>query len=305
MHLLIPYVKLTDHVDPAFDEFTYGDVGRQARKLKSSLNKGDYVFFHTSSHGKKYITTYYVIDRALDIMDACRDGAIVAKYKNPHIVEYLASENARDGADDVIIFGDPIASRFLKRPLPFDRRLATRLSLEIEFPRTRSVTQAISSSTRAWRELSQRDVSILLTEIAAEEKRYRRYVLRSTEEVAETIEKDVEYFVANNPALIGRLIGKKLTRRDQQLPIGEGRLDVLFEDQKRNLVVVELKVGRIGRDALQQLRSYIRDLQKETNKDILGVIVCAGVMPAYEEELRKQKGIKILVYGWDLRIQDW
>ncbi len=45
--------------------------------------------------------------------------------------------------------------------------------------------------------------------------------------------------------------------------------------------------------------------REETGKDISGVIVCAGVMPAYEDELRKQKAIGILVYGWGLQVQQW
>jgi len=35
MNLLIPYVHLYDHPDPLFEEFTYGDVGARARKLKN------------------------------------------------------------------------------------------------------------------------------------------------------------------------------------------------------------------------------------------------------------------------------
>jgi hypothetical protein len=62
MNLLIPYVYLYGHNDPLFEEFTYGDVKTRARKLRNKLKKGDYVFFHTSMGGKKYITAYYVVD---------------------------------------------------------------------------------------------------------------------------------------------------------------------------------------------------------------------------------------------------
>lgn len=300
MHLLIPHVQLS-HPDPAFDEYTYGDGGQRARKLKADLGKGDYVFFHTSKRNKKYITAYYVVDRVLDTVDACRDKAIRAKYRNPHIVECLSRKRPIHGEDDAILFGDPITSQVLRRPVLFNRKLADKLSLNIKFPANKSETQVIGSATRAWRELTDRDVKVLLKEIAAEQKRAHSYTLRSSEEVAETLEKDIEHYIAHHPNLIGKGLG--LSRR--QLPVGEGRLDVLLEDKQDNLVVVEVKLGHIGRDALKQTKNYIHDLQKETGKTISGAIVCAGIMPAYEEELRKQKDIRIFVYGWDLRVQQW
>ena len=85
MHLLIPYVHLRPP-DPLFDEFTYGDRGDRGRKLKSDVNKGDYIFFHASRDGKKYITAYYVVDRVLDVIDACQDDTICLKYKNHHLL---------------------------------------------------------------------------------------------------------------------------------------------------------------------------------------------------------------------------
>jgi hypothetical protein len=297
MHLLIPYIKLS-HMDPLFSEYTYGDGGSRARKLKMDLNKGDYIFFHTSIHCKKSITAYYIVDRVLDTVEACRDRAIKDKYKNPHIIEYLSLKNINDLDDNAIVFGDPITSRILERPLLFDRKLANQLSLNIKFQPNKTETQAIGSATRSWRELSDRDVRILLKAINSEQNRIRPKAFRSSEEVAETLEKDIEYYISHNPTLIG----KRLHLAHQQKFIGEGRLDVLFENEKGNWVVVELKLGHIGRNAIQQIKAYIDDLHKETDKSISGVIVCAGVMPAYQDELRKQKDIKILIYGWDLKV---
>ena len=92
----------------------------------------------------------------------------------------------------------------------------------------------------------------------------------------------------------------------RQEPLGIGRLDLLFENKQGHLVVVELKLNRIGRDAIRQIKAYIHDLrQEDKEKKISGVIVCSGVMPAFEEELRKQQDIRILVYGWDLRVVAW
>jgi len=301
MHLLIPYIQLRPP-DPALNEFTYGDVDSRARKLKSDLNKGDYVFFHTSLRGRKYITAYYMVDRVLDTVEVCHNKALRAKYKNPHILECLAGKRLSQGIEDAILFGDPITSQVLDKPLLFDKKLANKLSLNIKFPSNRSDTQIIGSAARAWRQLTHKDVNTLLKAIETEKNRTHLKLLRSTEEVAETIEKDVEEYLSNNPDLIEK--GLKLSER--QLPIESGRIDLLFEDMKGNLTVVEVKLDRIGRDAFRQIQSYIHELRtKEDRKKVNGVLVCAGVMPAYDDDLRKQKEIRILIYGWEMKVQQW
>ena len=160
MHLLIPYLALVDHPDPLFDEFTYGDVGQRAAKLKKDLRKGDFVFFHTTSRGEHYVTSYYVVDRMLDTRAVTENKLLMQKYHNPHL-----KPGRRVNREDVILFGDPISSRKLNRPLPFGRSLAEKLSLEIRFPSTRSELASIGSATRAWRELTDEDKDTLLDAI--------------------------------------------------------------------------------------------------------------------------------------------
>ena len=302
MHLLIPYVYLRKHADPMFTEFTYGDHGVRARRMKSDLHKGDYVFFHTSQKGKKYITAYYIVDRVLDTKDACKDKLIYLRYKNPHIIEGCVNKRSVSGDDDAIVFGDPITSHIFERPLLFDRRLAEKLSLGINFKTKRTETQAIGSATRQWRKLKKKDIKILLKEIERAQNKDVQKTLRSTEEVAESLEKDIEDFIARNT----NLIGKDLTLAERQFPMDSGRIDLLFEHVNGSLVVVEVKMNKIGRNAVQQINRYIKELKaREPRKKINGVLVCAGVMPAYEDELRKQKDVRILLYGWDVTIQPW
>lgn len=300
MNLLIPYVNLYNHPDPLFEEFTYGDSRARARKLKNNLKKENCVFFHTSIGGKKYITAYYVVDRILNTADAIKDRNIVAKYKNPHILEFVSGE--RTGVDDVVLFGDPITSRILENPLIFDKILAEKLSLNIIFPKRKTETQVIGSATRAWRELTDKDVGILLEAIkSAEKEGVGIETILSTDEVVEIIEKDIEGFIKINPSLIGE--SPRLKKRQLDTPVG--RIDLLFEDKKDNPIVVELKLNKIGRDAINQLRRYMNWVKQETKKDVTGIIVCKGVMPAFEEDLKKLKNIKILCYGWQLKVYSW
>jgi hypothetical protein len=295
MNLLIPYVYLKDHDDPLFREFTYGDVGARGTRLLRDVHKGDYAFFHTSIGGKKYITAYYVTDRVMITSEAVKDKAIACKYQNPHITECLGGD--RPDADDVLLFGDPITSRILDRPLHFDKALAEKLSLKIPFPKNRTETQSIGSATRPWRVLTDTDRDILLA-ATRQPRPATPCVLKSIEEVAQVNERDIEDHIANNPSLIGP--GLKLKGRQVNT---EGRLDLIFEDNNGNWTVVELKLGHIGRETIHQIDRYLRALRTQTRKKVEGVIVCAGLLHAYEKELRQQTKIRILVHGWDLKVQ--
>lgn len=300
MNLLIPYIYLINHLDPKFDEYTYGDSGSRGKKLEK-CRQGEHVFFHHSAGGRKFITAYYVVDRVLDLVDICSDPHLTSKYKNPHITEFL-EKRKKKAHDDVVLFGDPILSRELRRPLLFDRRLARRLSLNIGFSKSRSESQAIGSATRTWRTLTEDDVEILLSEIELAEKESQPpQEMLSTNEVQELLERDLENLIAKNPGLIGK--GLKL--KDRQFPTPSGRIDLVFEDSKEHIVIVELKLGRIGRGAVSQVKGYMGCVKKEQKRGVRGIIVCQGVLPTFDQEFRNLKGVRIFCYGWKPSIAPW
>lgn len=298
MNYLIPYVYLYDHEDPILDEFTYGDVDSRARKMKNNLNKDDILFFHISINGKKHITAYYVVERVLDTSEAVKNEYIVSKYRNPHLKEYLQGER-REG-DDVIVFGDPIFSRKLDKPLLFDKTLAKKLSISIDFKDGFTDNQCIGSATRQWRSLNENDVKTLFSEINLNDSRgLVADTILTTDEVTEIIEKDLENYLEKNHWLLGKSL--KIIKRQYDTPVG--RIDMLFEDESGRKIIVELKLNNIGRGAINQLRRYMNHLKKETKEDVDGVLVCKGIMPVFEEEFKALKDIKIFRYGWILDIK--
>ncbi len=296
VNLLIPYRPMIKHRDPLLGEFTYGDSNARAQKLKKDLQKGDYVFFHTTIRGLRYITAYYVIDRVLDTAVAASNQDIASKYKNPHIIEYLKGKRREEA--DVVIFGDPILSQELKRPLPFTQELAMKLSLGIEFKKEFTENQCIGSSTRSWRVLEKSDVKVLKEEILNIKETISKDTIISTDEVMEILEADLEGFIVSNP----QILGTKLKLEKKQEPTQDGRIDLVYKDETDNFVIVELKLGSIGTAALNQLRRYIHWYKNQTHKEVRGIIVCKDIMPAFEENYGKLTDIKVLCYGWKLAV---
>ena len=94
-----------------FEEYTYGDVGSRGRKLQKTVNKGDYLFFHTSMKKQRVITAFYYVEELLSVQMAIHDSHITSKFRNPHLMKELADQN------DTIVFGNPIYSLILKSPL--------------------------------------------------------------------------------------------------------------------------------------------------------------------------------------------
>jgi len=301
VHMLIPYVRLPDHSDPMFDEWTYGDGGSRGRKLRDQVQKGDFLFFHTTLRGRKYVTAYFVAEQSMDTMDVVRDRALSAKYKNPHIQEFIDGARDYPDSDDVILFGDPLRSRVLDVPLPFDRGLARKLSLGVRFPRGRSDSLAIGSATRTWRELSDKDVNAILREAKRRETEGSKRMVLSSEEVSEFLEKDIERCLHAEPGLVGR--GLRVVGR--QVDTDVGRIDLLCEDRRGGKTVVEVKLGNIGNDAVNQLRRYMSWVRKGSRKPVSGILVCKGVLPAFEDEFRHLKNIHILCYGWQPVVYRW
>ena len=293
-NLFIPYIRLPGHEDPAFDEFTYGDERARGRKLRN-LKQGDYVFFHTSAGRNRYVTAYYVVERIIPTSSAMKDRNIMNKYHNPHLQFKFTP------TDDTILFGDPITSRKFKKPLLFDKKLARKLSLGIRFKPGIADNVTLSSATRQWRELSMRDVRVLLNANLKQEKRAPKQVFR-TDEIYEMLETDFENYLSRYSDLLEP--GLKLIRKQLEMT-PEDRIDLLFKKRNGGYLVVELKRGEIGRDALSQLRRYMHIVREKLGGEVSGALVCAGVLPAFAEVARVQKDVQVFTYEWRLGLSKY
>jgi RecB family endonuclease NucS len=57
--------------------------------------------------------------------------------------------------------------------------------------------------------------------------------------------------------------------------------------------VVELKLGLVDWAALNQLQRYMGRVRKQGPGRVKGILVCGGVMPAYEDEIKEAEGIRV------------
>lgn len=100
------------------------------------------------------------------------------------------------------------------------------------------------------------------------------------------IEKDIENLLSRYPSefLSGDLIFK-----GQQVKLGSYYADVVFEDRRGDMIIVEIKRGILRRDALGQIIEYYGLLKKrEPNKEIRLMLV-ANVIPEGMTTLLSEK----------------
>lgn len=133
-------------------------------------------------------------------------------------------------------------------------------------------------------------------------KAVRDTIILTTEEVSQVVEKHIEGLLATNPSLIRHSV----TSVKRQVETDEGRIDLLLDTKSGHITVIEVKLHRIGRDAVKQLRNYMKWVRKGRQKQsVSGVLVCEGVLPAFTEDLVKLKDIKVMCYGWQLKLRQW
>lgn len=289
--------KNNGHEDPTLDEYTYGDLRDNGKRLQS-LHKGDFLFFHKTIYDKRYITAYYIVEEVHLVENALQDELIMRKYKNPHLQKDIIELQK----DETIVFGDPIRSKVLEVPLELTPSLLKQLSKPANLNPNQTLLAAMSSALRAWKELDDNDIKLLLDLIEKNDSggRLKKTVL-SSEEVFQVLERDIERYIIDNP----ELIAKGFVIEKSQLTFQDGsRLDLLLNNpDTKERIVVEIKKGKVGRDAKQQIKRYMKLCKEELGYEyVRGIIVCAGILPYYEDEMVKAKKENIIVktYGWKL-----
>ena len=287
------------HEDPMLTEYTYGESGANTDKLQK-VQKGDFLFFHKTIHNKRYITAYYLVEEVVIVKDIKQNRLIMNKYDNPH----LKKEIHQLTPSECIAFGNPIQSKVLQVPLEITPELLSKLSRPANLNPNQSLLSAISSALRTWKELNPSDINLLLDLIEQNESKGRltNRVL-TAEEVFQILERDIEKFIISNPSILD--VNYKI-EKSQHIFSDESRLDLLLRDTTNNeFIVLEIKKGPIDRNALNQIKHYIKLYKKELKLNtVKGILVGSGIAPSFEDDINKAKrdGITVRNYGWGFTI---
>lgn len=287
------------HEDPMLTEYTYGESGANTDKLQK-VQKGDFLFFHKTIHNKRYIAAYYLVEEVVIVKDIKQNRLIMNKYDNPH----LKKEIQQLTPSECIAFGNPIQSKVLQVPLEITPELLSKLSRPANLNPNQSLLSAISSALRTWKELNPSDINLLLDLIEQNESKGRltNRVL-TAEEVFQILERDIEKFIISNPSILD--VNYKI-EKSQHIFSDESRLDLLLRDTTNNeFIVVEIKKGPIDRNALNQIKHYIKLCKKELKLNtVKGILVGSGIAPSFEDDINKAKrdGITVRNYGWGFTI---
>lgn len=95
-------------------------------------------------------------------------------------------------------------------------------------------------------------------------------------------EAEMQQALARNPGVIE----EGLSLLDRELPTGVGGIDLYARDGAGNLVVVELKRGKAGQEAVHQLRRYVDKVAESTGTPVRGVLAAPSITaPALEQLL--------------------
>lgn len=272
-HYLVPYTRKEED-DPLFDEFTYG---HQKSKL-SKVQVGEYLFFHTKILDKRYITAYYKVFEKKNVKEIRQEPYVKKMYRNHHIF------NGKE--TDIVIFGHPVYSYILEKPLLLSSDLLIKLVGNKVVNQGKLIMKP--GAEKQLLDIIHKHQQLPLQEVSL-----------TTEDIYHLREKDIEDLLCNN----SKLLGEKLTYLERQKSFDDKSiLDVLLRDDK-GYVIVEIKKGLINQDVFSQVNGYLQNLKVEKKtENVRGIIVCRGFDSEqsknfYTEKISKGK-IEVFVHAW-------
>ncbi|MEX2534284.1 MAG: endonuclease NucS [Trueperaceae bacterium] len=97
-------------------------------------------------------------------------------------------------------------------------------------------------------------------------------------------ESEMQRALARRP----ELIEEGLTLLDRELPTDVGGIDLYARDRLGNLVVVELKRGKAGQEAVHQLYRYVERVRELSGTLVRGVLAAPAITAPALEQLQRQ-----------------
>lgn len=126
--------------------------------------------------------------------------------------------------------------------------------------------------------------------------------IEEVEEIAPSIslERDLRDYLANNPHVIEREL--KLIQKEYKTEVGI--IDLLCEDRKGRLVIVETKKGRESDKVVGQALRYMGWLKKQTGKNVRGIIILNQPDERLEYAVHATRDVRVKYYRVRFEIRD-
>ena len=115
-HMLITYSSEkaeSGHVDPNFTKLVYGNSKKNGEVIRNNITPGSYIFFNTRIDNKRYITSYFYVEKML------------FKDKHDHEIKGLGCSASEDA---VIVIGSRTFSKVLTIPLVLDQKMIGKIT---------------------------------------------------------------------------------------------------------------------------------------------------------------------------------
>ena len=125
------------------------------------------------------------------------------------------------------------------------------------------IIRSIRRQPREVIEITFTDIYTLLTFTLIDEGEFSLYVS----------ERDIQRILIKEPGLIE----EGFTPLDYEKQIDPGFIDMYGIDSQGNLVVIEIKRAKAGKDAVLQLSRYIRSVESSTKRKIRGLLIADSI----------------------------
>lgn len=116
------------------------------------------------------------------------------------------------------------------------------------------------------------------------------------------LERDLQHALRDNIAQLDA--GLRIIDGDVERTVEAGRIDITAEDDRGNLVVIELKAGAAAPEAVAQLLGYMGAIENPDGRPIRGILVANDFHPNTVYAAKAVPNISLKAYSFQFSFED-
>jgi RecB family endonuclease NucS len=123
-----------------------------------------------------------------------------------------------------------------------------------------------------------------------------------TEDVSASLERDLQAALRSNIEQLEN--GLAISDGGKEKIGPSGRIDILAIDARKQIVVIELKVGTAEHEVISQILSYMGDLQAEIGRPVRGIVIARDFTARAVAASRPVPSIELRKYGFNFSFKN-